>query len=224
MVSIESERLSSFLRSRGAYVHEDLEFFACRPSGVRGVFAAAPIARGQLLVSLPRDAVLTACDDGAAASEWMPKRAREASPILRTALCLLREQALGTRSTWASYLATLPAEYDTLENWSQAELAALRGTSVHDELAGLRDARTGDLVGPARVLWEKSIAPLVEASPELWPDASMGAFLHACASVRTRGFYDTAAGGGGPYMLPAIDMLNHAREGTATSLVVERAD
>ena len=65
---------------------------------------------------------------------------------------------------------------------------------------------------------------MVAAHEQLWPDASLGGFLHACAAVRTRGFFDAAAGGGGPYMLPAIDMLNHARDGTATSLSVERID
>ena len=222
MVSVESERLATFLRSRGAHVHEDLEFFGRGPSGTRGVFAAAPIAKGELLLRLPRGAVLAACDAGDAACDWMPEGARNASPILRTALFLLRERALGEGSAWAPYMSTLPASYDTLEHWGQEELAALGGTSVHDELAGLRDKKTGDLDGPARVLWERSIAPMVEASPELWPDASLASFLHACATVRTRGFYDTAAGGGGPYMLPAIDMLNHACKGTATSLVVER--
>ena len=188
MVSVESARLAAFLRSRGASVHEDLEFFARRASGARGVFAAAPIARGSLLLRLPREAVLTACDDGGAGSEWMPEGARNASPILRAALCLLREEAHGAQSSWAPYMATLPTGYDTLENWTQEELAALRGTSVYDELDGLRDPKTGDLVGPTRVLWERSIAPIVEASPQHWPDGSMEAFLRACAAVRTRGF------------------------------------
>jgi len=93
---------------------------------------------------------------------------------------------------------------------------------VYEELRGLRDAASGDLVGPARLLWERSIAPIVAQRPDLWPDASVETFLRACAAVRTRGFYDTAPGGGGPYMLPAIDMLNHSCKGTATSLVVER--
>ena len=63
---------------------------------------------------------------------------------------------------------------------------------------------------------------MVLGAPELWPGASLARFLNACAAVRTRGFFDAAEGGGGPYLLPAIDMLNHARKGIATSLVVER--
>ena len=148
---MQSERLAAFLRGRGATVHESLEFFARRPSGTRGVFACAPIKQGELLLRLPKGAVLAACDLGSCG--WMPDAVSTASPILRTALCLLRESALGERSSWAAYLETLPEEYDTLEHWTQEELEALRGTSVYDELDGLRDAKTGDLVGPARVLW-----------------------------------------------------------------------
>ena len=106
MVSIQSQQLADFLRSRGSTVHESLEFFARRASGTRGVFAAAPIACGECLLRLPKAAVLAACElDGC---EWMPEGARNASPILRTALCLLRERALGEQSAWEPYLATIP--------------------------------------------------------------------------------------------------------------------
>ena len=225
MASIESERLSAFIRSRGGGVHEEIELFG-RSSiqRERGVFAVGPIERGELLLRLPRAAVICACENGEAECGWMPEAARAASPMLRTAFYLMREHALGELSAWAPYLRMLPEDYDTLEHWSQAELAALRGTSVHDELSGLRD-KEGSLVGAAELLWAKEIRPMVTAHPTLWPDASLTAFLRACAAVRTRGFFDAAAGAdqiSGPYLLPAIDMLNHARAGQATSLVVER--
>jgi hypothetical protein len=225
MASTESTTLASYLCSRGGFVHDDLELFG-RSSGERerGVFTVGPIRRGELLLRLPRDAVICACENEDAECGWMPKAARTVSPVLRTALYLMRELALGDGSSWAPYLRMLPCEYDTLEHWTTDELEALRGTSVHDELSGLRDA-SGSLVGAAEILWTKEIRPLVEAHPALWPDPSLGAFLRACAAVRTRGFFDAAATGGaaGPYMLPAIDMLNHSRAGQATSLVVERS-
>jgi len=219
--SAKSTALAAFIHSRGGHVHAQLELCG-RLDKQHGVFAMGTIARGELLLRLPRAAVICACDDGAEC-DWMPRAARAVSPMVRTALYLMREQALGERSEWAPYLATLPAEYDTLEHWAQEDLEALRGTSVYDELSGLRDA-SGSLVGPAQVLWSKELLPLVSAHAELWPDASLGAFLRACAAVRTRGFYDTAADGGaaGPYLLPAVDMLNHARTRQATSLTVER--
>jgi len=105
---------------------------------------------------------------------------------------------------------------------AQNELALLSGTGVYDEIAKLRDP-SGDLIGATRVLWDKSIAPIVERHSGLWPNCSLEAFLRTCAAVRTRGFFDTAEGGGGPYMLPAIDLLNHSRANTCTGLVVERS-
>ena len=220
MTSLETGHLATFLRARGAVVNESLELFG-KARGERGVFAVENIEKGELLLQLPASAVITACDNSDNVCGWMPTAARQASPVLRTALFLMREIALGAASEWAPYIASLPDTYDTLDQWSQTELAALVGTSVHDELSGLRDS-SGDLVGPARVLWEKSIAPMVLGAPELWPGASLARFLNACAAVRARGFFDAAEGGGGPYLLPAIDMLNHARKGIATSLVVER--
>ena len=221
----ESERLASFIRSRGGLVHARLELFGrSSDSRERGVFAVGPICQGEPLLRLPRAAVLCACENGPECT-WMPEAARAMSATLRTSLFLMREQALGERSAWAAYLCALPESYDTLENWSLDELEALRGTSVYDELSGLRDA-SGSLVGAVQVVWSKEVLPLVTSHPELWPDATLGAFLRACAAVRTRGFFDSAAGGEGgcvgPYLLPAIDMLNHARAGQATSLVVER--
>ena len=220
MVSLETTRLVAFLREHGAYVHPELELFGPARDNDRGVVALADIKAGELLIRLPASAVIAVCDDDGI-PEWMPKAAASLSPVLRTALFLMHEESLGEASKWSPYLLSLPKAYDTLEHWTADELAELTGTCLHDELSKLRDS-TGDLVGPVRVLWEKSVAPLVKSSPDLWPDASLEAFLRACAAVRTRGFFDTAAGGGGPYMLPAIDMLNHTRENVATTLVVER--
>ena len=50
MTSVESDALASFLRSRGAVVHEALELFgAARGTDDRGVFAVEPIQQGTLL-------------------------------------------------------------------------------------------------------------------------------------------------------------------------------
>ena len=101
MVSVESAALSDFLRSRGAFVHEHIELFGAARGGERGAFAVEPIRKGTLLLRLPERAVMRACEDGSEC-DWMPAAAREASPILRTALFLMREQALGPRSQWAA--------------------------------------------------------------------------------------------------------------------------
>jgi hypothetical protein len=208
--------LARFLRGRGATVHADLDLFGQRRDGERGVFASSDIRAGVLLLRLPRRALIAACEQDDTSCCWMPEAARTASPVVRASLFLMRELARGSVSQWAPYLARLPAEYHTLDFWSADELHALRGTSAHAELGTSLGASA------ARVVWEKSLAPMIAAAPALWPGASLGAFLAAYGAVRTRGFHDAAAGGGGPYMLPAIDMLNHALSGTATSLTVTR--
>ena len=178
----EHESLTRWLRARGAAVHPDLDLYGVRPDGERGVFARRPIAKGALLLRLPRSAVLSASDGCSATSlAWMPAAARALSPVLRVALCILRECALGETSDWAPYLATLPDSYNTLEFWTQTQLEALRGTGVYDELSGLRDG-SGDLIGATRGMWDKSVRPIVEASPELWPECSLESFLLACAA------------------------------------------
>ncbi|EOD22821.1 hypothetical protein EMIHUDRAFT_195202 [Emiliania huxleyi CCMP1516] len=194
-------RLVDWLANRGAHVHPELELFGEHPSRGRGVFALAPIRKGELLLAVPRSAVVCACEESDSSSRWLPAEARAMSPMVRTALVLMREEALGDASSWAPYLSLLPRSYDTLENWSPVEIERLRGTAVYDHLAGLRDA-SGDLVGAARLVYDKQIGRVVREHPDLWPDPSLGAFLRACAA--------------------AIDMLNHARAGTATALLVER--
>ena len=195
-------RLVDWLANRGAHVHPELELFGEHPSRGRGVFALAPIRKGELLLRVPRSAVVCACEESDSSSRWLPAEARAMSPMVRTALVLMREEALGDASSWAPYLSLLPRSYDTLENWSPVEIERLRGTAVYDHLAGLRDA-SGDLVGAARLVYDKQIGRVVREHPDLWPDPSLGAFLRACAAVRTRGFHDAGAAGCGPYMLPA---------------------
>ena len=163
--------------------------------------------------------MLSACEG--IGCEWMPEELRRAdvSPGVRAALYLLRHSALGTaHSPWAAYFASLPEDIDTVESWSAAELDALRGTAAHDDLARISDPATGAIVGAATYLWTRQT--LVLRHPTLWPGASLESFVRAWAIVSTRGFWRGAgAAARGPYLLPAMDLLNHSRANPATSLV-----
>ena len=101
-MSEKSNQLTAWLRARGATVHPSLELFGRCSSGEHGVFALTPIAAGDVLLSLPRSAVFTACESESCDS--MPDTARGFPPVLRTALALLRERAAG-ESPWAEYLS-----------------------------------------------------------------------------------------------------------------------
>ena len=61
----KTQSLASFLRDRGAHVHSSLELFAkSTAQRERGVVAMDVIKRGDTLLSLPRSAVLCACENG----------------------------------------------------------------------------------------------------------------------------------------------------------------
>ena len=193
MASAPTRALATFLRARGATVHPNLELFGERPGGERGAFALKPIAAGETLLSLPRSALIDACEEGATTATWMPAEVvkLDLPPMLRVALVLMRERLLAEAAddpetaiapeaaithtaaaappgtAWGPYVRTLPhAPFDTPEFWSAAELHHLRGTSVHAELSPRLDPR-GQLRCDAMTLWTRSLAPLVAAHPEV---------------------------------------------------------
>ena len=192
MASAPTRALATFLRARGATVHPNLELFGERPGGERGAFALKPIAAGETLLSLPRSALIDACEEGATTATWMPAEVvkLDLPPMLRVALVLMRERLLAEAAdypetaiapeaatahtaaaaagtAWGPYVRTLPhAPFDTPEFWSAAELHHLRGTSVHAELSPRLDPR-GRLRCDAMTLWTRSLAPLVAAQPEV---------------------------------------------------------
>lgn len=229
-----SRRLRSWLVSRGGTVHPSLDLCKLREDCVeRGVFSTSPIATGELLLHLPRRCVMCACEypanipSGDETLDWMAaleqRLGGKLAPASRTALQLLRED--GTAETdWAPYMATLPQHFDGLEEWTVEELNMLRGTALYDRLQAMRDSGSGTLRSPASVVWTHDIAPFISHAAD--PGSTCYTheqFARCAAAVRSRGFFDPGEDGSGPYMLPAIDMLNHRRgPGNATSLCVER--
>ena len=97
----------------------------CNPSGERGLFAAAPIQAGDLLLVVPLSLALTDCDtqptDSMSDAFWG----------LRLAARLLQERAKGASSLWAPYLATLPASVPApLQTFSWEAIKAVEVPSV----------------------------------------------------------------------------------------------
>ena len=58
----------------------------------------------------------------------------------RAALVLLRERSLGAASRWAPYLAHLPASYDLLSCWTDAQLRELRCAELEARARAQREA------------------------------------------------------------------------------------
>ena len=87
--SSESDELCSWLRAQGGAVHTSLNLVRRCPGGDRGVFATAPIDKGDVLLRVPRSAALTA-----AALPAVVRGAPEFAlcpPLVQTALALLAE-------------------------------------------------------------------------------------------------------------------------------------
>ena len=239
--SAASSSLADWIRTRGGVVHEALDLCAeCADRG-RGVIALRAIAKGEPLLRIPRDCALTARAKASTVrvEEKLPDTAafRALSPYIRSAVALLRERLRGDASEWAPVLASFPETFDLARSWSESELAELEGTST-SELMRLGGSAAGK-GGAVEIVWRADIAPLL-ALPEHreeWPGADLASFRWACDCTTSRGFDDEFTGEGGygsnfrvisssfwfegPYLLPAVDMLNHDPVSPCTTLTVD---
>ena len=156
------------------------------PRTGRGCVATRDIAPGDVLVSVPEDAIITA--ETSVAADALTKfglggdeMSAEASPRLeREALVLavLAEMSRGHESDFAPYLAALPtlrATHSPLA-WSGAELAELEGTSALDHLMQMEDEAL-ELPSMTAEHWRHVARPFLEANPE---------FARAPGGVRRR--------------------------------------
>ncbi len=101
--------------------------FPLRPglfSGTRGMQATRDIKQGEVVLSIPNTMVITsssvlqAKEIGEIIAPLRPKLPDKAL----LALFLLHERAKGSRSAWAPYLETIPAEVDSLLSFSDKEI------------------------------------------------------------------------------------------------------
>lgn len=130
-------QLLSFLQATGGYVSPKLRLVEPCETGERGVFASELIPAEELLVSLPRTALVT-----------VGRLLEEAPPDLHTALekiakigsqhqllhlLFLASQRLNASSFFAAYFATLPTKAHDSLHLSAEELQALQPGSKERE-------------------------------------------------------------------------------------------
>ena len=234
-----STALAGWIRARSGGVNDALDLCAdCGPARGRGVVALEAIEKGAELLRIPRDCALTARSHATGTVDTrLPDTDgfKALSPYLRTALVVLREKLHG-ESPWAAVFASFPAAFDLARSWSPEEQKELRGTETSAMLRlGSGAGRGGSAV---ELVWRSDIAPLL-ALPEhrdAWAGANLASFSWACDCTTSRGFDDEmtdSSGYGsnfrvisssfwfkGPYLLPAVDMLNHDAATPCTSLTV----
>ncbi|VAH36544.1 unnamed protein product [Triticum turgidum subsp. durum] len=98
-------------------------------AGGRGFAAARDLRRGELVLRVPRAALLTSdrvmADDPRIASCVDAHRPRLSS-IQRLIVCLLAEVGKGKSSGWYLYLSQLPTYYTILATFNDFEIEALQ--------------------------------------------------------------------------------------------------
>uniref|UniRef100_A0A7R9VAF8 SET domain-containing protein n=1 Tax=Chlamydomonas euryale TaxID=1486919 RepID=A0A7R9VAF8_9CHLO len=229
----------AWLRSRGGFVHADIDLFADMGGGDRGVVARADIAKGENLVIVPTDCCMHLPADESDLSDPAPRAARHLvtssprpSPFLGSVLMVMSELAAGRDSPFSDYLAALPDDVNCVLGWSQAEKDELKGTTIDDS--------TQRSAGEA---YASEVAPRVAARPDLWPPAAAASaeraapagtktaggsggldglreFLRVASLVQSRAFHMEAQNwitgvreeGTELFLIPAIDMINHSTD------------
>jgi hypothetical protein len=190
---------------RGAPFHLLLQLNAFTiPGSGRGLVASAGIAKGEDLLSIPLQLVVT---PAAAAQRSCLRDLLEASPLPAwsvLALWLAEQRAVGSAGEWWPYVRLLPEQTGGVLEWGDEQVAWLAGSQQHAGAAEIRRA--------ADASWQE-LQPLLAAAEAAGlapaPDAFSRAALRRAFSVllsrlvRLPGLGDTEA------LLPWADLLNH---------------
>jgi hypothetical protein len=160
--------------------------------------ATAPIAKGEQVLSVPRSACLSTDASPALLSEELRGQLKQHWQVALGA-CLLRETLYEDVSYWSEYIRLLPRRFDGLPLFfSKDQLRELQFEPFSSRCIARNRA-------------------VAQASASLGPLYSIQDLAWATACVSTRAFTlrETEDGLGGRYLVPVLDMANHAAAPTA---------
>ena len=208
--------LVTWINSNGGYINKSLGLEENTPDA-RGIYANGDISKGSLLIRLP--ASLALCGDNFPSQYEFEFCNRNASNWLRCIAALIAE-FLQKDPKFDKYVSSLPQSYETLlheTSWSDAEVKSyLAGTTIGKMV--VEDRKSSAM----KTRFEKSVKPFLVANKVIDQrlmnngDELFAMFQMACACVSTRGFHlreddeNNSNNSGGPFLLPFIDLLNHA--------------
>jgi hypothetical protein len=221
------QALANRIWQDGGEIHPSLELREQSP-GHRGVFCTQPIGVGETLIRLPSHLAVDgrhfprtydshAADNAAVGDSTSKQLPRAASPWLR---CLAAYYQASRRSEAKPYLQSLPETYETAAAWKTDEIDSfLAGTStVGGSSIGwqadraLVEERYHGQIRPYLVACQ-----LLEGTDPSDLSAELEEFQRASQCLSTRGFHlekkeedATFNDYTGPFLLPAVDLLNHA--------------
>ncbi|KAK8954034.1 Protein SET DOMAIN GROUP 40 [Platanthera zijinensis] len=169
-------------------------------AGGRGLAAARDLRKGNLLLRVPKAALLTnqrvLQDENLA---YCMKKHPNLSSSQKLTICLLAEVANARGSWWYPYLVMLPLSYDTLPNFHEFEIHALQ---VEDAIWVSEKA-----VVKARSEWKEGL--LVMQEMELKPQLlSFRSWLWASSTVSSRALHIPWDDAG--CLCPVGDLFNYA--------------
>ncbi|KAM0920591.1 hypothetical protein ACQ4PT_007421 [Festuca glaucescens] len=171
---------------------------------VRSLFASQPIRKGDCMMQVPYNALLT--------EDKLPEGVRRlldgvAGDTTKTAVLLLMEQRLGDDSGWAPYVSSLPSSgrMHNMMFWAPNELHMVRNSSVCDETIVHREHLKKQF---------SMVKPALERFPHLFGEIKLEDFLHASALVSSRAWQTSR----GVSLIPFADFLNH--DGDSDSILV----
>ena len=220
------------------------------PGAGRGLAATKPIAKGEALLRLPLQLVLTpaaaqqrSClrpllEEAEAAGQPLP-----AWSVL--ALFLAEARAAGPTGDWWPYLRLLPQQTGCVLEWSDAEVGWLRGSQLHEaalEIRAAAEASWQDMQPLLAAATQRGVAPpgAFDRASLQWAFGMLLSRLVRLASLASPGSSSGGGGGGGSglaeppgteALLPFADLLNHSPSCTShldwsaqDAAVVLRAD
>ncbi|XP_073148777.1 protein SET DOMAIN GROUP 40 isoform X2 [Henckelia pumila] len=173
-------------------------------AGGRGFAAVRDIKKGELILRVPKAALLTA--DAVISKEYKLSAALDKYPLLSStqilSIALLHEVSKGRSSWWYPYITQIPRSYDLLFNFNQLEIEALQ---IDDAIWTTEKA-----VHKCKMEWEEA-SPLM-SELHLKPQfVTYQAWLWASATISSRTMYipwNTAG-----CLCPVGDFFNYAPPG-----------
>lgn len=175
----------------------------------RGVFASSNIRKGELLIRLPMSCAIHGKE---MSSEYSNNETKYASTWLR---CLAAFYRYCQNNKNDAYLASLPAQFETLWSWSPEQ--------VHSFLAGTTVKLSVDSMDAVKARYQEHVRAYLEQQQQQCGDSDFETFVRACQIISTRAFHlKESQDYPGPFLLPVIDLLNHTSVDPATTLQLEQ--
>ncbi|PRW56824.1 ribulose-1,5 bisphosphate carboxylase oxygenase large subunit N- chloroplastic [Chlorella sorokiniana] len=233
----EGEALRAWLEQRGLPPQQLAAVVV--PGAGRGLAATKPIAKGEALLRLPLELVLTpaAAQQRSCLRPLLEEAEAAGRPLPAwsvLALFLAEAHAAGATGDWWPYLRLLPEQTGCVLEWSEAEVGWLRGSQLHEaalEIRAAADASWQEMQPLLAAAAQRGLAPpgafdrasLQSAFAMLLSRLVRLASLGGNSGSSSRGSgsgsgsgSSSSSGGSGPAeppgteaLLPFADLLNH---------------